>query len=92
MTSEPTTIADVKDAFAAYYADPKRKQEKVDYDQRRRDAKYAEYAECHRLLIELQNLVRTLEPSGYERAKARGYYNNGRQVIERKRDANISRW
>lgn len=79
-----------------YYSNPKRKAAKVRYDSVRRALiiyrGHREWAECHRLLIRLQSLIRKQQPSGYERRKARGYYDNKRTVIERKRDAQISRW
>lgn len=75
-----------------YYADPKRKAAKVRYDQRRRDAKYGEFAPAVRLIRKLKREVCKKIPDKYERAKARGYYNNQRTTQERKRDAQISRW
>lgn len=75
-----------------YYADPKRKAQKVRYDQRRRDAKYGEFAPAVRLIRKLKREVCQKIPDKYERAKARGYYNNQRTTQERKRDAQISRW
>lgn len=68
-----------------YYADPVKKQEKVEYDIRVRGAQYADYFEAWRLLIELEREIRTRLPDKYERAKARGYYdkfkerNDGRE-------------
>lgn len=63
---------------------------KVEYDRAFRAAQYAEFAECHRLLIELEQAVR-VQP-WYERAKERGYYDNDRQPQQRKRNEQISRW
>ena len=69
---------------------PKKKAEKVAYDKRYRAVKWVgEYAECMMLLIELEKEIRTQEPSWYERAKAKGYYNT---ITERKhRDQAIRR-
>lgn len=75
-----------------YYADPKRKAAKVRYDQRRRDRQYGDFAQAARLLRKLKAEVIKKIPDKYERAKARGYYNNQRTTQERKRDAQISRW
>lgn len=75
-----------------YYADPKRKAHKVRYDQRRRDMRWGEWAECARLVIKLERLIRSKQPSWYERAKARGYYTWEHSTQKRKRDAQISRW
>lgn len=73
--------------------DPARKAEKVEYDKWRRSRlQYGEFAEAHIALVLLEKAIRTAEPSHYERRKARGYYGNGRQSQERKRDAGISRW
>lgn len=75
-----------------YYADPKRKAAKVRYDQRRRSAMFGQFAGAHRLLVKLKKEICKRQPDRYERAKARGYYNNLRTTQERKRDAQISRW
>jgi hypothetical protein len=77
-----------------YYADPKRKADKVAYDLDRRAAAYGDYAEAYKLLLQLQDEIRRRIPDRYERAKARGYYD---RVIrpnaqQRRRDAQISRW
>lgn len=73
---------------AYFAADPRRKRAKVRYDERRRDADYGDYAECHRLLVKLESAIRKAQP-WYERAKARGYYE--RTSNQRKRDAQINR-
>jgi hypothetical protein len=78
-----------------YYQDPKRKAFKVAYDKYyKAKLLYGDnyWAECHVLLVKLEKAVRELEPNKYERAKARGYYGNGRTTQERKRNAKISRW
>ncbi len=75
-----------------YYSDPKRKAHKVRYDQRRRDMRWGEWAECARLVIKLERLIRSKQPSWYERAKARGYYTWEHSTQKRKRDAQSSRW
>lgn len=78
-----------------YYADPKRRAAKVRYDERRRAELLfgrTYWADCHRLLVRLQNEIRRREPRWYERAKARGYYENLRTTKERKRDVKISGW
>jgi hypothetical protein len=77
-----------------YYSDPKRKAAKEAYDLDRRARAYGEYADAYKLLIQLQDEVRKIVPSWYERAKIRGYYD---RVIrpnaqQRRRDAQISRW
>jgi hypothetical protein len=75
-----------------YYADPKRLARKRDYDERRRALKAMhgdpKWAECYRLLVRLEKLIRARQP-WYERAKERGYYDRTSQ--QRKRDAHISR-
>ena len=65
-----------------YYADPTKKNEKVQYDIRRRAVQYADYAESWRLLIELEREIRTRVPDRYERQKGRGYFT---KINERKR-------
>lgn len=76
-----------------YYADPKRKAHKVRYDQTRRGLlSYGEWNEAWRLLLRLERAIRKRTPSWYERAKARGYYENRKLCQERKRDAHVSRW
>ena len=74
----------------AYNAVPAHKRQKAEYDRRYRAAEYGAFNECQMVLVELEKAVR-VQP-WYERAKERGYFNNGRSTIERKRDAQISRW
>lgn len=57
-----------------YYADPAKKQEKVEYDIARRGAAFANYCEAWRLLIELEREIRVRVPDKYERQKNRGYF------------------
>jgi hypothetical protein len=76
-----------------YYADPKRKAEKVAYDLDRRAAAYGDYADAYKLLLKLQDEVRRRLPNKYERLKLRGYYDRTRpNAQQRRRDAQISRW
>lgn len=65
-----------------YREDPKWKDHKREYDREYTAAAYGEFAECHALLIELDRAVR-VQP-WYERARERGYYNNGRTTQERR--------
>ena len=55
-----------------YYSDPRRKAEKVAYDQTRRANSYCEYAEAYKLLLLLTREVRKVD--AYERRRQRGYY------------------
>lgn len=59
----------------AYYADPKRKAHKVEYDADRRSRLlHGDYwAECHRMYVELCKEIRRRQPNWYERAKSRGF-------------------
>lgn len=66
---------------------PEVKAAKRAYDREYTGLPYGEYAECRRLLTELEREIRKLEPSWYERAKARGYYDRPR-ARDRKREAN----
>lgn len=74
-----------------YYADPERKAAKVRYDRERRaQLDYGPFAEAAMLLVDLEKEIIRREPDGYERRKARGYYE--RTAQQRKRNAGISRW
>ena len=64
-----------------YYADPKKKAAKVEYDTQRRAMAYADFAEAWRLLVKLEREIRVRCPDKYERAKARGYFT---RINERK--------
>jgi hypothetical protein len=75
-----------------YYADPKRKAEKVRYDAERRALLATGdpyWAECHLLLVALNKEIRARSTS-YQRRVERGYYT--RDAQRRRRDAQISRW
>lgn len=73
---------------AAYRATPEWQQHKREYDKQLRAAEYGDFAECHQLLIALEKTVR-VQP-WYERARERGYYENGRTTTQRKRDAQVN--
>lgn len=62
-----------------YCRRPEYKEYKRQADIRIRMAPYGEFGEAYRILLELEKHIRTLYASGYERRKARGYYENGRQ-------------
>ena len=71
-----------------YYADPKRKAEKVEYDKwRRAGLLVGEYAECLVLLIELKKEIIKQVPDRYERMKARGYYDTQQERAKWRRQA-----
>ena len=72
-----------------YYADPKRKAAKQEYDRDRRAAEYGEFAEAYKALLALREDILRRMPDKYERLKARGYYQM-RTAQERKRNAQIS--
>lgn len=57
-----------------YNADPTNRAAKSEYDLARRAAAYGEHADAYRLLLELQTVIRRMEPDRYLRARARGYY------------------
>lgn len=62
---------------------------KHDYDIRKRSREqYGEFAECHRLLIELEKEIRRRCPDKYERLKARGYYERQAEKCRMKRMLN----
>lgn len=66
----------------AYCATPKYKAKKRQYDIQRRGMDYGDFAECHRLLIDLEREIRTQMPR-YEIYKLNGRYERLRQ---RRRD------
>jgi len=55
----------------AWYDDPANRESKRQYDEARRGMAYGDFADAHRLLIELEREIRRLTPDRYERAKAR---------------------
>ncbi len=64
------------------------KKYKHEYDLRTRSEEwYGEYAEAHRLLVELERLIRQQCPDKYERLKARGYYERANECRRQKRAA-----
>lgn len=65
------------DYIRRYYADPKHKSVKVAYDLDRRAAAFGPYADAYKLLIVLNRELLKRAPDKYERAKARGYYDEG---------------
>ena len=60
--------------IAVYNADPANKARKHEYDIARNGARYGDFAEAWRLLVELERVIRERCPDKYERAKQRGYY------------------
>lgn len=60
--------------IAAYNADPANKAAKRAYDAALRASAYGDFAECSRLLLDLERLIRQRCPDKYERQKARGYF------------------
>jgi len=97
-TYDPAIAADERKSRAPahaeyikrYYADPRRKAEKVAYDADRRASAYGEFADAHKALVALKKEVIKLCPDKYERMKARGYYERNAQ--QRRRDAKLGRW
>lgn len=75
--------------ITAYNADPANKAAKAEYDRDFRAAEYGEFAEAHKLLVQLEREIRS-RATKYERAVARGYYQRCAQ--QRKRNEGISRW
>lgn len=61
-----------------YCRRPQYKAKKATYDKMRIDMQYGEFAECNRLLMELESLIRS-SMSRYERYVARGYYERQQQ-------------
>ncbi len=70
-----------------YYADPKNKAEKVAYDRARRAAAYGPFAEAYLIAVDIKKTICARIPDKYERARARGYYDNNAQT-RRRQDGN----
>lgn len=62
-----------------YYADPKRKAEKVAYDADRRAALFGPYSGAYKVYLLLKQRVLQQLPDKYERAKAQGYYDQQKE-------------
>jgi hypothetical protein len=75
-----------KDKHAAYIKRPRYVSWKREYDIQRRGMDYGEFAECHRLLIDLEREIRTQMPR-YEIYKLNGRID---RMIERKRQRRLS--
>lgn len=80
------TAAQMAEYARRYNADPANKAAKAEYDAALRAAKYGEYADAYRLLLELQALVRSMEPDRYLRARARGYYDRDHAQTRKRHD------
>jgi hypothetical protein len=57
-----------------YCRRPEYRAKKHQYDIERVSSHYGEFAEAHRLLIELERVIRGKLPDKYERLRLRGYY------------------
>lgn len=69
-----------------YIRSERYKKYKHEYDTSKRSRKrYGEFAECHRLLLELEKEIRRRCPDKYERLKARGYYERQNEKCRMKR-------
>ena len=78
-----------------YYADPKKRKHKHEYDIRRGASRHfgtaKEWAECWRLYLDLKREIIRQCPIPYERMKAKGYYEREHSQ-QRKRREGISKW
>lgn len=74
-----------------YCRQPEYRAKKHQYDVRRQSQMYGEFAEAHRLLVELEREIIKLTPDKYERLKARGYFEQQnirrREKRQQQRDA-----
>ncbi len=68
-----------------YCRRPEYREYKSEYDKKRTDKEYGEYAECARLLNELKAEIIRQVPDRYERQKGRGLLERLRQKKEQKR-------
>lgn len=75
--------AEHKKKHLAYLSKPEYRAKKKVYDDKLREAEYADFTESWRLLLELEKEIRSRQ-SAYERRKARGYYT--RSSINRRRE------
>ena len=66
----------------AYCQRPEYRAKKHKYDMQRTSAEYGEFAEVHRLLIELETEIRS-QATAYERRVANGYYTRNAQKRRR---------
>jgi len=57
-----------------YCRKPEYRKKKHSYDIQRQSAMYGEFAEAHRLLVELEREIIKSTPDKYERLKQRGYF------------------
>lgn len=74
-------------AHVEYCRRPEYRKTKAGYDRQRRDMEYGEYAECKRLLIDLQDLIMATMPR-YEIYQANGYF---KRQSERQRNRRKSK-
>lgn len=70
-----------------YCRQPQYRAKKHEYDVQRVSAKYDEFAEAHRILVELEREIRRRVPDKYERLKARGYYERQNEKAKERRNA-----
>lgn len=73
----------IKRVRQAITSRPEYKDAKRAYDADLRSFDYGHFHECHKLLLQLERAVRASAP-WYERAKARGYYDNRRKQDRRR--------
>ena len=74
-----------------YCRQPQYRAKKHRYDVERVSSKYADYAEAHRLLVELEREIRRQMPDKYERLKLRGYYDRQNEKKRALRQAGVRR-
>lgn len=81
--AELRRTAEYKEKHLEYLRTPEYRAKKKEYDDKLREAEYADFAESWRLLLALEKEIRSRQ-SSYERRKARGYYT--RAAINRRRE------
>ena len=86
-TYDPKRAAKVRKARMPYHVEycrrPEYKQYKNEFDKQKRASEYAEFGETWRLLLDLENEIRT-RSTKYERLVARGYFT--KQAIKQRRE------